>query len=82
MFLTRLGIHAKMIVTGDRTQIDLPSKTQSGLIHAMSILEDVKGIARIEFAREDIVRHKLVKRIVDAYEKHQQKERDENNSNN
>lgn len=82
MFLTRLGIHAKMIVTGDRTQIDLPSKTQSGLIHAMSILEDVKGIARIEFSREDIVRHKLVKRIVDAYEKHQQKERDENNSNN
>jgi phosphate starvation-inducible protein PhoH and related proteins len=70
MFLTRLGINAKMIVTGDVTQIDLPSTTVSGLIQAMQILRHVKGIAKIEFNKGDIVRHKLVQRIVEAYEKH------------
>jgi len=70
MFLTRLGMNAKMIVTGDVTQIDLPATTTSGLIHALNILRDVKGIAKIEFDKTDIVRHKLVTRIVDAYEKH------------
>jgi len=70
MFLTRLGMNAKMIVTGDITQIDLPPTSISGMIQAMKILRDVKGIARIEFDRNDIVRHKLVQRIVDAYEKH------------
>lgn len=69
MFLTRLGINGKMIITGDVTQIDLPRSQQSGLIHAMNILNDVKGIACIEFDKKDIVRHKLVQRIVDAYER-------------
>ncbi|HPG54963.1 MAG TPA: PhoH family protein [Candidatus Enterocola sp.] len=69
MFLTRLGFNSKMIVTGDITQIDLPSAKQSGLIDAMHILKNVKGIAHIEFDKNDIVRHKLVSRIVEAYEK-------------
>jgi phosphate starvation-inducible PhoH-like protein len=67
MFLTRLGMNAKMIVTGDVTQVDLPSSQQSGLIHAIKVLDGVEGIARIEFDRNDIIRHKLVQRIVDAY---------------
>ena len=68
MFLTRLGMNAKMIVTGDVTQIDLPYNVTSGVIQALYILRNVKGIAKIEFDKEDIVRHKLVQRIVDAYE--------------
>lgn len=68
MFLTRMGLHTKMIVTGDITQIDLPISQKSGLIDALSILNDVKGIARIDFDKSDIVRHKLVQRIVEAYE--------------
>ena len=66
MFLTRLGINAKMIVTGDITQIDLPPTATSGLIQAMKILKGVSGIGKIEFNKKDIVRHKLVKRIVEA----------------
>ncbi|MDR1631990.1 MAG: PhoH family protein [Dysgonamonadaceae bacterium] len=69
MFLTRLGMNAKMIVTGDVTQIDLPSSQVSGLIHAMRVLKHIPGIAQIEFNKNDIVRHKLVQRIVEAYEK-------------
>lgn len=69
MFLTRLGMNAKMIVTGDITQIDLPPSQLSGLKHALRVLDGVKGIARIEFNKSDIVRHKLVQRIVEAYEK-------------
>jgi len=69
MFLTRLGLNAKMIVTGDITQIDLPPAATSGLIQAMRILEKVQGIGRVEFTKKDIVRHKLVQRIVEAYEK-------------
>jgi phosphate starvation-inducible PhoH-like protein len=68
MFLTRMGMNAKMIVTGDITQIDLPPSQTSGLVHAMRILKNVKGIAFIELGKKDIVRHKLVERIVDAYE--------------
>lgn len=68
MFLTRLGMNAKMIITGDMTQIDLPPTQQSGLKHALHILQDVEGIGYVEFQRSDIVRHKLVQRIVDAYE--------------
>ena len=73
MFLTRLGVNAKMIVTGDITQIDLPPTATSGLIQAMKILKGVSGIGKIEFNKKDIVRHKLVKRIVEAYEKHDAK---------
>jgi phosphate starvation-inducible PhoH-like protein len=67
MFLTRMGLNAKMIVTGDITQIDLPYAQKSGLIDALEILKDVKGIAKVEFDINDIVRHKLVQRIVEAY---------------
>lgn len=68
MFLTRMGLHTKMIVNGDITQIDLPITQKSGLIDALSVLKDLNGIARIDFDKSDIVRHKLVQRIVEAYE--------------
>lgn len=70
MLLTRLGLGSKMIITGDVTQIDLPRSTQSGLINALKILDGVKGIGKVEFEKKDIVRHKLVQRIVEAYERH------------
>lgn len=73
MFLTRLGMNAKMIITGDMTQIDLPPSQQSGLTEAIRILRDIPGITQIEFGKKDIVRHKLVQRIVEAYEKHDKK---------
>lgn len=69
MFLTRLGTNAKMIVTGDVTQIDLPRSVSSGLIQALRVLKGVKGIGRVEFGKKDIVRHPLVQRIVEAYER-------------
>jgi len=69
MFLTRMGLNAKMIVTGDTTQIDLPLSQKSGLIDALETLKGIKGIAKVEFDVNDIVRHKLVQRIVEAYEK-------------
>ena len=69
MFLTRMGLNAKMIITGDVTQIDLPTQQKSGLIDALEVLKNVKGIAKVEFDVKDIVRHKLVQRIVEAYEK-------------
>lgn len=74
MFLTRLGMNAKMIVTGDVTQIDLPQRSQSGLVQALKILDGVQGIGRVEFGKKDIVRHSLVQRIVEAYERHDQAE--------
>ena len=77
MFLTRMGMNTKMIVTGDMTQIDLPSSQKSGLVQAMHILKDVKGISFIELNKKDIVRHKLVTRIVDAYEKFEEKQKEE-----
>jgi phosphate starvation-inducible PhoH-like protein len=73
MFLTRMGMNAKMIITGDITQIDLPPSQISGLIHAIRVLNRVPGIAQIVFDKKDIVRHKLVQRIVDAYEKEDKK---------
>ena len=69
MFMTRLGMGSKMIITGDITQIDLPRPTQSGLIHALRVLENVKGVGKVEFTKKDIVRHHLVQRIVEAYER-------------
>ena len=85
MFLTRMGTSAKFIVTGDMTQIDLPNIHQSGLKEAFHILKGIKGIEFIEFDTTDIVRHRLVKDIVKAYEKHQnrmqeKKEKAENKS--
>ena len=74
MFLTRLGMNSKMVVTGDVTQIDLPRSTRSGLLSALRILRDVKGIGVIEYQKKDIVRHPLVQRIVDAYENRKEEE--------
>lgn len=70
MFLTRMGWNSKVIITGDITQIDLPHSQKSGLKEALSILKGVKGISFVFLEREDIVRHKLVTRIVEAYEKY------------
>lgn len=69
MFLTRLGANSKTIITGDITQIDLPAKQISGLVQAQQILSKVKGVAFAYFDKGDVVRHKLVKDIIDAYEK-------------
>ena len=69
MFLTRMGLNTKMIVTGDITQIDLPLWQKSGLLDALHKLRNIKGIATIEFDKSDIVRHRLVQKIVEAYEK-------------
>jgi phosphate starvation-inducible PhoH-like protein len=68
MFLTRLGVHGKMIVTGDLTQIDLPAAQKSGLKDALERLRDIRGIAVVEFSQKDIVRHHLVQHIVAAYQ--------------
>jgi phosphate starvation-inducible protein PhoH and related proteins len=70
MFLTRLGFGSRMVVTGDVTQIDLPREQASGLIQVRDILRDVEGIGVVEFGHEDVVRHKLVQRIVEAYKRH------------
>ncbi len=75
MFLTRLGMGSKMIVTGDTTQIDLPRSTTSGLIHALHVLDGVRGIGKVEFEKKDIVRHQLVQRIVEAYERFHEEEK-------
>ncbi|MCF8223101.1 MAG: PhoH family protein [Bacteroidales bacterium] len=74
MFLTRMGVNSKFIMTGDITQIDLPEKRKSGLLQAIRILKDIEGISVIEFDERDIVRHKLVKDIVKAYDTEQEKE--------
>jgi phosphate starvation-inducible PhoH-like protein len=69
MFLTRIGFGSTVVVTGDVTQIDLPSKTQSGLKHVLNVLDEVKGLSFTHFGAKDVVRHPLVQRIVEAYEK-------------
>ncbi len=74
MFLTRIGPNAKAIITGDPTQIDLPKNQRSGLDKAMRILKNINGIAQIELNEEDVVRHKLVRAIILAYDKERQKE--------
>jgi phosphate starvation-inducible PhoH-like protein len=70
MFLTRLGMASKAVITGDETQIDLPAQKRSGLLEAHRALKDVEGIAIVEFSRKDVVRHQLVQRIIAAYEEH------------
>lgn len=80
MFLTRMGWNTKMIVTGDLTQIDLPKHQKSGLKEAVEILHNVEGISVVELGQKDIVRHKLVTRIVHAYETYDQR-REENEDN-
>ncbi len=75
MFLTRLGFNSKAVVTGDITQTDLPSGARSGLVEAMKILRDIEGIQIHEFSERDVVRHKLVQRIILAYEKFEREKR-------
>jgi phosphate starvation-inducible PhoH-like protein len=70
MFLTRLGFGSKVVVTGDVTQIDLPREQASGLIQVQSILDSIEGIEFVQFSHQDVVRHKLVQRIVEAYKLH------------
>jgi phosphate starvation-inducible PhoH-like protein len=70
MFLTRLGFGSKMVITGDITQVDLPRDQQSGLIVVADILKEVDGVEFIRFGGEDVVRHRLVQRIVEAYDDH------------
>lgn len=71
MFLTRVGFGSTVVVTGDITQVDLPSRTRSGLRHVLDVLNDVKGISFTHFSPKDVVRHPLVQRIVEAYERHE-----------
>jgi phosphate starvation-inducible PhoH-like protein len=75
MFLTRLGFNSRMVVTGDVTQIDLPTDQRSGLIAVSDILNEVQDISFVRFGGEDVVRHKLVQRIVAAYDAHGARER-------
>lgn len=82
MFLTRLGMNGKMIITGDVTQIDLPRSTPSGLVHALRVLKNVEGIGKVEFSKKDIVRHRLVQRIVEAYQRDDDAQQQENQINN
>jgi phosphate starvation-inducible PhoH-like protein len=70
MFLTRIGMRSKVVITGDITQIDLPKNKESGLVVARRILRNIPGIEFVEFTKEDVVRHPLVKLIIEAYEKH------------
>ena len=86
MFLTRMGMNTKMIITGDITQIDLPPSQTSGLVQALHILKGVKGISVVEMNKKDIVRHRLVERIVEAYDKFDKEKKnvikDKNNESN
>lgn len=81
MFLTRMGTNTKMIITGDLTQVDLPQHQNSGLQHAQRILKGVAGIGFVTLNKKDIVRHRLVTRIVEAYEKHEQALNEKDKSN-
>ena len=81
MFLTRMGTNTKMIITGDLTQVDLPHHQNSGLLHAQRILKGVAGIGFVTLNKKDIVRHRLVTRIVEAYEKHEQALNEKDKSN-
>ncbi len=74
MFLTRIGFGSTAVITGDLTQIDLPKGTVSGLNHACSVLDKVTGIGFTHFQSKDVVRHALVQRIVEAYDRHESQE--------
>ena len=80
MFLTRLGFNSKMVVTGDITQVDLPREQRSGLIVVGDVLDAIEGIEFVRFGAEDVVRHKLVQRIVEAYDVHTQRDGPESGS--
>ncbi len=74
MFLTRLGFNSRAIITGDVTQTDLPKMKQSGLISIQQILKDIEGIKFVYLDQSDVVRHKLIRQIISAYEKYEEKE--------
>jgi phosphate starvation-inducible PhoH-like protein len=73
MFLTRLGFNSKAVITGDITQVDLPSDKKSGLIVVRDILKDVEGLKFVDFTKNDVIRHPLVQRIINAYELYEAK---------
>jgi phosphate starvation-inducible PhoH-like protein len=77
MFLTRIGFNSKAVINGDITQIDLPSGKVSGLIEAQEVLDGVGGIEFIRFDERDVVRHRLVQKIVKAYERHDERKKQE-----
>lgn len=81
MFLTRLGFGSHAIITGDKTQIDLPEGQKSGLLEAEKILKEVDGIAMVTLTNKDVVRHELVQKIVEAYEKHDKTAAEERKNN-
>jgi phosphate starvation-inducible PhoH-like protein len=81
MFLTRIGFGSTAVITGDITQVDLPRGTQSGLRHVIDVLGDVPGIAFTHFQPKDVVRHPLVQRIVEAYERHESRQPDKPGGN-
>lgn len=76
MFLTRIGFGSKAVITGDVTQIDLPKHQKSGLVESNQILKEIRGIAFANFKSEDVVRHPLVQRIVNAYEAYEKHDRE------
>ncbi len=82
MFLTRLGVGSKIVVTGDLTQTDLPDGKKSGLAEAVKILKDVEGLAIHSFSDKDVVRHKLVQRIILAYDKYEKERKERKNQQN
>lgn len=81
MFLTRMGMTAKFVVTGDMSQVDLPHKQRSGLAYALDSLKDVNGVGIIRMGQADVIRHSLVKRIIDAFDKEDEKEKKLKNDN-
>jgi len=78
MFLTRMGMTAKFVVTGDMSQVDLPHKQRSGLAYALDSLSGVEGVGIIRMGQADVIRHNLVKRIIDAFDKEDAKEKEGN----
>ena len=80
MFLTRFGDNSKVVVTGDKSQIDLPSHQKSGLIHALALLKNIEGIALHHFSNQDVIRHPLVAKILDAYDRDSQLQERQNSS--
>jgi phosphate starvation-inducible PhoH-like protein len=75
MFLTRMGMTAKFVITGDMSQVDLPGRQRSGLAYALDVLKEVEGIGVIRLGQSDVIRHSLVKRIIDAFEKEEREEK-------
>jgi phosphate starvation-inducible PhoH-like protein len=82
MFLTRLGMGSKAVITGDITQIDLPENKPSGLIQAMELLSDIRGMRFVFFSNRDVVRHRLVQDIIEAYDRSEERPSHEHKTSN